>query len=82
MKMTTIQFTEAKTHLSEYARRAEAGQVTLVLKHQRPAFVIGPAPRTAQPRVKTPGLARGLIRMAPDFDETPEEVISAFEGSR
>lgn len=81
MKMTTIQFTEAKAHLSEYGRRAEAGDATLVLKHQRPAFLIGPAPRSALPRVKTPGLACGKIRMAPDFDKTPDEVIEAFEGS-
>jgi antitoxin (DNA-binding transcriptional repressor) of toxin-antitoxin stability system len=79
MQMTTIQFTEAKAHLSEYGRRAESGHATLVLKHQRPAFVIGPAPRTAQPRPKTPGLARGQIRMAADFDDTPEDVIDAFE---
>jgi antitoxin (DNA-binding transcriptional repressor) of toxin-antitoxin stability system len=81
MKMTTIAFTEAKAHLSEYGRRAETGEVTLVLKHRHPSFVIGPAPQTAQTRAKFPGLARGRIHMAPDFDVTPEDVINAFEGS-
>ena len=80
MKQTTIQFTEAKAHLSEYGRRAEAGQITLVLKHHRPAFVIAPAHTRTEARHKTPGLARGRIHMAADFDATPDTIIAAFEG--
>ncbi len=80
MKETTIPFTEAKTHLSEYGRLAEEGRSTVVLKHNRPAFLIAPVPRVAQARPKTPGLARGKIHLAPDFDVTPPDVIAAFEG--
>lgn len=82
MKETTVQFTEAKTHLSEYARRAEAGHATLVLKHRRAAFLIAPPPQATRSRPKKPGLAGGRIRMARDFDKTPEGVIQAFEGSQ
>ena len=81
MKRTSISFTQAKAHLSEYARRAEAGQATLVLKHQRPAFLIAPAPQALQARPKRPGLAGGRIHMALDFDVTPEDVMLAFESS-
>lgn len=80
MKVTAIPFTEAKAHLSQYGRLAQEGQTTLVLKHHRSAFLIAPVPRTAQARPKKPGLARGRIHMAPDFDATPEEVIRSFEG--
>lgn len=80
MKETLIAFSEAKAHLSAYARRAEAGQSTLVMKTHRPAFVIAPLPTEKRARVKKPGLAKGQIRMAPDFDQTPKEVIDGFEG--
>ena len=80
MKTTSVGFSEAKTHLSRYGHRAETGDSILVLKHGRPAFVIAPLPPLLQERPKKPGIVRGQIRMAPDFDRTPEEVIEAFEG--
>lgn len=80
MKTISIPLTKAKARLSEYGRLAEEGQITIVLKHQRPAFIIAPAPRRFEARPKRPGLACGEIRMAADFDATPEEVINTFEG--
>jgi len=80
MKIISIPFTEAKSHLSKYGRLAEDGQTTVVLKHRRPAFRIAPATPCEQPRPKAPGLVRSKIHMAPDFDSTPAEVIAAFEG--
>jgi len=80
MKTNSIPLTEAKARLSEYGRLAEEGQVTIVLKHHRPAFLIAPAPRRAEARPKRPGLVCGKIRIAPDFDATPGEIIKAFEG--
>ena len=80
MKETSIPFTEAKAHLSRYGRLAEEGHTTLVLKHRRSAFLIAPVAPADQARPKSLGLARGQIRMAPDFDATPEDVIHAFEG--
>ena len=80
MKRVSIPFTDAKAHLSKYGRLAEKGQTTLVLKHHRLAFMIAPAPDDSEKaRQKTPGVAKGRIRMAPDFDVTPEEVIATFE---
>ena len=80
MKTTTVSFTEAKSRLSEFARRAESGGTTLVLKHRRPAFMIVPLPPSGEKRRKKPGLALGQIWMAPDFAATPEDILSAFEG--
>jgi antitoxin (DNA-binding transcriptional repressor) of toxin-antitoxin stability system len=81
MKKTTIAFTEAKANLSRYGLLAERGQTTLVLKHNRSAFLIAPLPQGAKAQPKTPGLASGQIHMAPDFDATPEDVIRDFEGA-
>ncbi|MEK7994244.1 MAG: type II toxin-antitoxin system prevent-host-death family antitoxin [Planctomycetota bacterium] len=80
MKTTTINLSEAKANLSACARRAEAGEVLTVLKHHRPVFVIAPAPAARKAQEKRPGLAEGRIRLAPDFDRTPDAVIRAFEG--
>ena len=79
--MTTTPLSEAKARLSLYGRRAEAGESTLVLKHRRPAFVIAPLPAELKARIKKPGIVKGRIRMAADFDHTPDDVIAAFEGS-
>ena len=81
MKMTSVPFAEAKAHLSKYGRLAEEGQTTLVLKHRRSAFLIAPVPPAERARPKRPGLLRGRIHLAPDFDETPADVIDVFEGS-
>jgi antitoxin (DNA-binding transcriptional repressor) of toxin-antitoxin stability system len=81
MKKTTIAFTEAKAHLSRYGSLAERGQTTLVLKHNRSAFLIAPLPQGDKAQPKTPGLASGQIHMAPDFATTPEDVIRDFEGA-
>ena len=52
----------------------------MVLNHSRPAFVMSPVPCAQRPHPKKPGLAKGKIHMAADFDRTPESVIRAFEG--
>ncbi len=79
--MTSIPFAEAKAHLSDLARRAEAGEAILVLKHNRPAFIIAPVPHSAAPSPKKPGIAKGRIRLAADFDRTPADVIRQFKGA-
>jgi antitoxin (DNA-binding transcriptional repressor) of toxin-antitoxin stability system len=80
MKMTSIKLSEAKVHLSAWSRRVEAGENIVVLKHNRPAFVMAPLPAGEISHPKKPGLVKGRIRMAKDFDRTPESVIRAFEG--
>lgn len=66
---------EAKTRLSELLRRVEQGE----------EFVIGrngdPVARLVAVNVKprNPGRWRGRVRVADDFDETPEDLISLFE---
>jgi antitoxin (DNA-binding transcriptional repressor) of toxin-antitoxin stability system len=80
MKDLVIPFTEAKAQLSKYARFAQQGHSTLVLKHHRAAFMIVPPDRSDQSCQKKPGIVRGHIRVSPDFDCTPDDVIADFEG--
>ena len=81
MKTTSTSLSEAKVHLSSWSRRVEAGETIVVCKHNRPAFVMAPLPTASQAHPKKPGLAKGKIRMATDFDRTPESVIEDFEGN-
>ena len=76
--MTKINLSQAKSRLSEYARRAEEGETTLVYKHNAPSFVIAPVPAVKAPGKKRLGLLRGKVWMADNFDETPLEILNAF----
>jgi len=79
--MVKIGLSEAKSQLSEYARRAERGETTLVCKHNSPSFVIAPAPETNMPVKKRLGILSGKVWIADDFDETPRDVTEAFYGN-
>jgi prevent-host-death family protein len=69
---------EAKTHLSQLVDQAAAGEEVIIARNGRPVARLCPLPRVSQQR--TPGTLRGKIRMAPDFDETPDEIIDMFYG--
>lgn len=69
---------EAKTHLSKLLERAAAGEEIIIAKAGRPVARLVPyRPSTKKRR---PGQWRGEVWMAEDFDETPAEVIDAFDG--
>jgi prevent-host-death family protein len=68
---------EAKTHLSRLVERVEAGEEVVIARAGRPiARLIAFKPRT-EPR--RPGLWRGRVELAPDFDAPDERVQAAFE---
>lgn len=71
---------EAKTQLSRLIERAMAGEDVVIARAGKPMVRLVPV--AAQPARRTPGSARGQIRMAPDFDELPGEVAAAFRGER
>lgn len=68
---------EAKTHLSRLVERVEAGEEVVIARAGRPVARLVPFGRRTEPRV--PGSWRGLVRIAPDFDATDEDLIEAFE---
>jgi len=69
---------EAKTHLSRLLARVQGGEEIVIAKAGRPvARLVAVA---GQPERRTPGSAKGLISLSPDFDEPlPEEMLEAFE---
>ncbi|MEO8570075.1 MAG: type II toxin-antitoxin system Phd/YefM family antitoxin [Chloroflexota bacterium] len=68
---------EAKTHLSRLVERVEAGEEVVIARAGRPVARLVPFTARTQPRI--PGLWRGRVRLASDFDRTDEEILGAFE---
>ena len=74
--MTNIH--EAKTHFSKLVERAAAGEEIIIGKAGKPVARLVPYQETPPKRV--PGSMKGKIRLAPDFDELPDDVLTAFKG--
>ena len=75
---TVINVYEAKTHLSKLLDRAAEGEEIVLGKAGKPLARLVPYTERREPRV--PGRLAGKIWIAPDFDDTPEDIIAAFEG--
>ena len=63
---------EAKTQLSRLLRRVEAGEEITIRRGREPVAVLVRAPRGSAER-RIWGTLRG--RMAPDFDELPDDFV-------
>lgn len=70
---------EAKSMLSALAEKAWQGETVVIAKAGKPYLDLLPHRGDRTPR--KPGRFKGQIRIADDFDQTPEEIINAFEGS-
>lgn len=73
-----INMYEAKTKLSQLAEQAWAGEKVIIAKNGKPYLEL--RPYVAAQGQRKPGRLAGKIHMSADFDETPKEVIEAFEG--
>jgi prevent-host-death family protein len=69
---------EAKSRLSQLLDQAVAGEDVVIARAGKPVARLVPVERP--PRRRQPGSLRGKIWVAPDFDETPPEVMDAFYG--
>lgn len=69
---------EAKTRLSQLLEKAAAGDEVVIARNGKPMARLVPFQRGS--RTSTFGALRGQIWMAPDFDETPEEILEDFYG--
>jgi prevent-host-death family protein len=76
----TVNMHEAKSRLSQLVAKAEAGEEVVIARAGKPAVRLVPVAPPKKPRRK-PGLWKGKGWIAPDFDETPEWLIDAFEGN-
>lgn len=77
--MRSVNMHEAKTHLSRYIARVEAGEKILLCRRNEPVAEIRPVPR-ARRKPRPFGLDRGKFEVPESFfDPLPDEFIDAFE---
>ena len=69
---------EAKSKLSALAEKAWAGETVVIAKAGKPYVDLLPH-REGRAR-RSPGRFKGQIRIAADFDQTPDDIVAAFEG--
>lgn len=69
---------EAKSQLSKLGELAHQGETIVIAKAGKPYLDLIPHKGAAGKRA--PGKLAGKIRIADDFDDTPEDLMTAFEG--
>jgi prevent-host-death family protein len=74
----SVDIQEARTHLSRLLEEAVGGVDIVITKAGRPYVRLVPCLPDSSPRVL--GGWEGKVTIAEDFDETPAELIAAFEG--
>jgi prevent-host-death family protein len=67
---------EAKTRLSQLLDQAVEGEDVIIARNGKPIARLVPVQRPAVRR--QPGAWKGKGWIAPDFDETPEDLIDLF----
>jgi prevent-host-death family protein len=79
--MRTVNIHAAKTHLSRLVDEVAAGEEIVIAKAGKPLARLVPFATDREPR--RPGLMKGKLWIAEDFDEPlPEEILAAFRGER
>ncbi len=79
--MTLTNIHQAKTHLSRLLERVAAGEEIVIAKAGKPiARLVRYEPEAPSERV--PGIWRGKVKIAKDFDVLPSQVAAAFRGER
>jgi len=77
--MDTVNIHQAKTQLSRLIERVCAGEEIIIARGGKPVARLAPLVRSAKPR--TPGLLKGKIWVAKDFNAPlPDDLLDLFEG--
>jgi antitoxin (DNA-binding transcriptional repressor) of toxin-antitoxin stability system len=79
-KQVRVGVRELRANLSELLRQARQGTSFLVMSRNEVIAEIRPPSGVEGPR-RIPGLLKGKIRMAEDFDMLPDDVLWAMEGN-
>jgi antitoxin (DNA-binding transcriptional repressor) of toxin-antitoxin stability system len=78
-KQVRVGVRELRANLSGLLRQARHGTSVLVMSRNEVIAEIRPPSGAERPR-RMPGMLKGKIRMAQDFDTLPDDVLSAMEG--
>jgi len=79
--MLKIDVDEAKTHLSTYLDRVEAGETIVVCRHNKPVAELRAVSPEGSRRPRVAGLDKGKLTVGPEFFEPlPPEMMRAFTG--
>jgi prevent-host-death family protein len=77
----TVNIHDAKTHLSRLLARVEEGEEVVIAKAGKPvARLIPERPERAPKRV--PGIDKGKLWIAKEFDKMSEQELAAWYGSK
>ena len=69
--MPSYNIAEFKAHLSDLVNRALAGEEVIVARDHRPLLKLVPV--ESHPAKRKAGSARGRVKVAKNFDETPDD---------
>jgi len=72
----TVNIHDAKAQLSSLIARAEAGEEIIIARANKPVVRLVPVtPLSSQRQL---GEAKGLVHVAADFDELPDDLMEHF----
>jgi prevent-host-death family protein len=75
----SVNFREFRENLSAYLREVRHGASLIVTSRgEEVARIEPPAPKPNR-KAELIGLFKGRLQMAPDFDETPDDLMAAME---
>jgi prevent-host-death family protein len=77
--MVAVNVHEAKTHLSRLLQRVERGEEVIIARAGKPVARL--VAMSEKPKRRVPGIDRGRVWIAEDFDaDLPEDLLAEFEG--
>ncbi|MGF9759476.1 type II toxin-antitoxin system prevent-host-death family antitoxin [Microvirga sp. 0TCS3.31] len=79
-KQVRVGVRELRANLSGLLRQARQGTSVLVMSRNEVIAEIRPPSSVERPR-RIPGVLKGKIRMAEDFDLLSDDILSAMEGN-
>ncbi len=80
MSMNKVNIADARSNLSRYLARVEAGEIITLCRRNVPIAEIRPI-RTEAAEQRPVGIDRGMTVPSSFFEPLPDEVIRAFERS-
>jgi prevent-host-death family protein len=79
--VTKINVHDAKTNLSKYLDRVEAGETLIVCRNNRPVAELRPLPSEGKRKPRIPGFFKDKFVIPPTFfDPLPEDELRIWNG--